>query len=202
MRGGMTMVGDLFNHGLKATVSNLCGELSDALANNQIFQPVPKGSSGGNNWWPGDFGVPSSSGSQNDIRYAFFPQARRLVVQRNGQISVFDTLDHQIGGVSQQQGGGSSLTFTSQYGTISTLSLPLVTGEGLQSSSSPTTPTNFAAPSPPPVPSWASAANQQNSPQGSLHLMTLLEKLGQLRDAGVLTDAEFATKKTELLGRL
>ena len=29
-----------------------------------------------------------------------------------------------------------------------------------------------------------------------------LRKLGELRDAGVLTDAEFATKKAELLGRI
>ena len=33
--------------------------------------------------------------------------------------TVCDTLDHQIGGVSQQQGSGGSLTFTSQYGIVS-----------------------------------------------------------------------------------
>ena len=32
MRGGMTMVSDMFNHGLKSTVNNLCEELSNALA--------------------------------------------------------------------------------------------------------------------------------------------------------------------------
>src|SRR5882757_2915436 len=74
MRGGMTMVGDMFNHGLKATVNNLCNELSNALANNQMFPPAPQGGGGGvmgghGHWWPGDLGSPSSSGSQNHIRY-------------------------------------------------------------------------------------------------------------------------------------
>ncbi|MES2438874.1 MAG: SHOCT domain-containing protein [Verrucomicrobiota bacterium] len=196
MRGGMTMVSDMFNHSLKATVNNLCGELSNALANNQIFQPAPQGQGGhGNNWWPGDLGNPSSSGSQNNVRYAFFPQARRLAVQRDGQVSVFDTQDHHIGGVSQQQGGGSSLTFSSQYGTVSSLSLPLVSGPGLQQGSH----TNFAAPpaqfSPPPQ------QPQNNNPVSS-DVVTLLEKLGQLRDAGILTPEEFAAKKTDLLNRL
>ncbi len=195
MRGGMTMVSDMFNHGLKATVNNLCGELSNALANSQIFQPLPQGSSGGNNWWPGDLGSPSSSGSQNNIRYAVFPQTRRLVVQRDGQVTVFDTLNHNIGGVSQQQGGGSSLTFTSQYGTVSTLNLPLVSGAGLQPQGNPT---HLAAP-----PSGPSLPPQpQGASHGAPELLSLLEKLGQLRDAGILTPEEFAAKKADLLSRL
>lgn len=193
MLGGMTMVGDMFNYGLKNTVNNLCAELSNILANYQVFQPLPQGT-GGNNWWPGDLGYPSSSGSQNSTRYAFFPQARRLAVQRDGQVTVFDTLDHQIGGVSQQQGGGSSLTFTSQYGTLSTLSLPLVSGPGLQAGNS----TNFAAPPAPVYP----PAPAGNAPPPSGDLVTLLEKLGQLRDAGILTPEEFTSKKTDLLNRL
>jgi hypothetical protein len=34
MPGGMTMVGDMFNHGLKAKVDGLCSELSQILACN------------------------------------------------------------------------------------------------------------------------------------------------------------------------
>ncbi len=198
MRGGMTMVSDMFNHGLKATVNNLCGELSNALANNQIFQPAPQGGSGGgygNNWWPGDLGSPSSSGSQNNVRYAFFPQTRRLAVQRDGQVTVFDTQDHQISGVSQQQGGGSSLTFSSQYGTVSSLSLPLVSGPGLQQESG----NNFASPQ---QSSQPQPSPQSGGGQNSGDVMGMLEKLGQLRDAGILTDDEFQAKKRELLSRL
>ena len=88
MRGGMTMVSDMFNHGLKATVNNLCAELSDALANNQMFPPLKPGS-GGNNWWPGDLGSPSSSGGQNNVRYAYFPQTRRLAGRFRSLIRIF-----------------------------------------------------------------------------------------------------------------
>jgi hypothetical protein len=40
------------------------------------------------------------------------------------------SLDHEISGVSQQQGSGGSLTFTSQYGTVSVSSLPIVSVDG------------------------------------------------------------------------
>src|SRR5271154_7003593 len=43
MLGGMTMVGDMFNHGLKAKVDGLCSELSQLLAQ-QPFVPVPRSS--------------------------------------------------------------------------------------------------------------------------------------------------------------
>ena len=47
MRGGMTMVGDMFNYGLKATVSGLCSELSSLLSSQQIFVPLPPQSARG-----------------------------------------------------------------------------------------------------------------------------------------------------------
>ena len=102
MKGGMTMVGDMFNHGLKMTVNNLCSELSNALASTQIFPPAQKGTYGSNSWWPSELGNPSSSGAQNNIRYAVFPN--RLAVELNGQVTIYDTLNNNIGGVSQQQG--------------------------------------------------------------------------------------------------
>src|SRR5271155_589213 len=40
MLGGMTMVGDMFNYGLKAKVDGLCSELSQLLAH-QPFAPLP-----------------------------------------------------------------------------------------------------------------------------------------------------------------
>ena len=42
MPGGMTMVGDMFNHGLKAKVDGLCSDLSQLLAT-QPFVPFPAG---------------------------------------------------------------------------------------------------------------------------------------------------------------
>ncbi|WP_428382105.1 SHOCT domain-containing protein [Nevskia ramosa] len=215
MRGGMTMVGDMFNHGLKNTVDNLCNDLSNALANTQMFPVAPPGSRNSNQWWPGDLGSPFSSGGQNNIRYAVFPQ--RLAVELNGQVTVYDTLDHSIGGVSQQQGGDSSLSFSSQFGTVLVNSLPIVTGPGL-----PQAPQhNFATPAPPMapepqpgvLPSWNPPPQQNFDPppvsaqrsgnaSSSDDLISLIEKLARLRDAGALTDQEFNAKKSELLGRL
>jgi hypothetical protein len=40
MRGGMTMVGDMFNYGLKSKVDGLCSELSQLLSQ-QPFVPFP-----------------------------------------------------------------------------------------------------------------------------------------------------------------
>jgi hypothetical protein len=70
MQGGMNMVGDMFNYGLKNTVNNLCTELSNALANTQMLSVVPVGSTNSNQWWPSNLGNPFSSGAQNNIRYA------------------------------------------------------------------------------------------------------------------------------------
>jgi len=203
MRGGMTMVGDMFNHGLKATVDNLCNELSNSLATTQMFPPLPAGSRNSSQWWPGDLGSPFSSGGQNNIRYAVFD--RRLAVELNGQVTVYDTLNHSIGGVSQQQGGDSSLTFSSQFGSVPVASLPVISGPGLP----PPPVTNFAAPvpafSPPqsnftPNPPIAAPFNAGQAPSDDI--FGLIEKLARLRDAGVLTDNEFNAKKSELLNRI
>jgi hypothetical protein len=74
--------------------------------------------SGGEKWWPDDLGQPSTSGSQNGMRYAFFPEKQRLLIEQDGKLTTYDSGDHQIGGVSQQDGGSSSLTFTSQKGSV------------------------------------------------------------------------------------
>jgi hypothetical protein len=215
MRGGMTMVGDMFNYGLQGTVSGICSELSNFTANNQAYVPLPPmaqgqgqfqgggfGSFGGGgyNWWPGDLGSPSSSGGQNDSRYAYFPQARRLAVQNNGQVTVYDTLDHQIGGVQQQQGGPyGSQSFTSQFGTFTVDSLPIVSG-GSQQMNAPAPMNTPAAPS---VQSFNNSSNGNgsgNEPGGDL--IATLERLGALRDKGILSEQEFQSKKAELLARL
>lgn len=203
MRGGMTMVGDMFNHGLKMTVDNLCNELSNGLANMQIFVPVPQGMPGSNQWWPGNLGQPFSSGAQNNIRYAVFPN--RLAVELNGQVTVYDTLDHNIGGVSQQQGGDSSLTFSSQYGTISVNSLPIVSGNAMEE----TPKRNFAEPSQNAFPQsnnqdhFAPVTSNPTPTTSSVdETIQLIEKLAKLKDAGAISEDEYQSKKTELLNRI
>ena len=70
----------------------------------------------GDPWWPDELGKPASSGSQNDMRYAFFPKARRLLVERDGTLTTYDSGDHQIDGVAQQASG--SPTFASDGGEV------------------------------------------------------------------------------------
>jgi hypothetical protein len=77
-------------------------------------------------WWPRDLGEPATSGAQNGIRYAFFPDAHRLLVEQDGETTSYDSADHRIGGVSQQNGASSSLAFTSQHGTVDLASLDKV----------------------------------------------------------------------------
>jgi hypothetical protein len=222
MQGGMTMVGDMFNSGLQSTVSNLCSELSSLLSSTEVFvrrPPNASGSSGsggfgGNNWWPEGLGQPSSSGGQNDCRYAYFPSACRLLIERGGNVKYYDTLNHQIGGVQQQQGSSpGGLSFSSQFGTFTVDSLPMV-----DPGPSPVWDLNAAAqrqtaaqqPPPPQQSSPQPAANsfvEQPHDAGagtisSAEVLTAIERLGQLYQQGVLSQSEFESKKSQLLARL
>ena len=75
-------------------------------------------------WWPDALGEPGSSGSQNGMRYAFFPASKRLLLQRDGAIEQYDTGEHRIQGVSQasDQAGGEA-AFSSESGAIALSSL-------------------------------------------------------------------------------
>ncbi|MDR3531254.1 MAG: SHOCT domain-containing protein, partial [Rhodopila sp.] len=69
--GGMIMIGDMFNNGLKARVDALCTDLAATLG------PVPSAAEREpeqtGHWWPEGLGTPSATGAQNDMRYACFP---------------------------------------------------------------------------------------------------------------------------------
>jgi Short C-terminal domain len=208
MSGGMTMVGDMFNHGLKATVSGLCSELSSLLSSQQLFLPLPKQSAvggliaPGNAWWPAELGNPSSSGGQNDARYAYFPQSQRLAILHSGKIRLYNTLNHQITGVQQQQGGYSgSLTFSSQYGTFGVDTLPLESlgwGEAVVEPAAPSHETAEAAAAPVAI----SRQDSGSSLQSHDDILKTLERIADLHQKGILSDDEFKSKKAELLSRL
>jgi hypothetical protein len=200
MAGGMTMAGDMFNHGLQATVSGLASELSSLLASTPVYAPGPGPVHQANpgSWWPAELGRPGASGSQDDSRYAVFPQARRLAVQSGGgPVRVYDTLGHVIGGVQQQPGGlPGRLSFTSQHGTFTVESLPLVSPAQATppAPAPPAGPAGRAAAPPPP------AAPPERASSDAV--LAALERLGDLHQRGILTDEEFAAKKAELLSRL
>lgn len=212
MQGGMTMIGDMFNNHLKGRVDNLCTELSRLNAYQaDLFVPIAVQP----DWWGVDLRWPNSTGAQNGVRYAWFAQARRLAIEFNGRVTVYDTLDHQIGGVSQQQGGGYSVTFTSQYGYVDLTQLPVVSVDGI-----PVAPAAPAAAYAPVYPQQApviGASNAMNfgantEPYGATQvgvsseaqgdIVATIEKLAQLQARGILTNDEFTRKKADLLSRL
>jgi hypothetical protein len=195
----------MFNHGLKATVSGLCSELSSLLSSQQLFVPLPQQSAvggfiaPGNAWWPAELGNPSSSGGQNDARYAYFPQSQRLAILHNGKIRLYNTLNHQITGVQQQQGGYSgSLTFSSQYGTFGVDTLPLESPGGGEAVVEPAAPSHEAAAAPVAI----SRQDSGSSLQSHDDILKTLERIADLHQKGILSDDEFKSKKAELLSRL
>ncbi|PWR22233.1 SHOCT domain-containing protein [Zavarzinia compransoris] len=216
-----------------------------------LFVPPPPGQ--GANWWPDGIGMPDSTGAQNNVRYAWFSGAHRLAIDVNGTVTLYDTLDHWIGGFSQQQSLGGSLSFSSQYGLIDVASLPVISVNGQPPAPPPAAAppaaappaaappaaappaaappvaappvaappvvappiavppvelppvepppavpvTVFAEPAPVPAPIPAPAPTA-----GGLDIFGAIEKLADLKARGILSEAEFAAKKAELLGRL
>jgi hypothetical protein len=69
-------------------------------------------------WWPAEWGSPSASGGQNEMRYAFFSQKHRLIVELKDGTTMYETGDHKITGVSQADAKSPSLEFTSQHGRM------------------------------------------------------------------------------------
>jgi hypothetical protein len=157
-----------------------------------LFVPPPAGSSG--NWWPAGLQFPNSTGAQNNVRYAYFATIRRLAIEANGHVTLYDTLDHQIGGFSQQQSIGGSITFTSQYGLVDVSTLPIISIDN-----EPVQPAVQSQPTP--ASNQPNYVNTQDTAQEA-DIFGAIEKLAGLKDKGILTDAEFSTKKAELLARL
>jgi hypothetical protein len=232
MRGGMTMIGDMFNNSLKGRVDALCFELSGLIASQpgliqtgsfqsqsqggqqqtgfsgghpqsasgvgspvSLFVPA-QGSGAAGEWWPGELGWPNSTGAQNNVRYAYFAQSRRLAIELNGAVTVYDTLDHQIGGFSQQQSVGGSLSFSSQHGLVDVASLPVVSVNGVPPPAATLTPADYTPPPGDVAPPRSAASGAETD------VLATIEKLADLRSKGILSEEEFAAKKAQLLDRL
>ena len=211
MQGGMTMVGDMFNYALKSKVEGLCAELSNIIANQQpqLFLPMTSQSQsqggqqqgnydqvslfvsdggGQGNWWPAELGIAASTGAQNNIRYAYFPSTCCLALEINGHVTIYDTQDHQISGVSQQQGMDATLTFTSQYGLVRVDNLPVISIDGV----APQTPAEAEL--------YGSDMTLEGTPEGDV--FSKIEQLAELRKKDIITEDEFAAKKAELLKKI
>lgn len=188
MQGGMVMVGDMFNSAIKAKVNGICSALSQLLTTPLFAWTAPQVSPNtasprsAATWWPEAFGTPTMTGSQNGMRYAYFAAMQRLVLDRAGEVTIYDTQDHQIRGVSQQQGDGAAVAFTSQHGSVDVSTLPQLS-----------TPTSAPEPAAPEAPKTSSASDA---------ILNTLERLAALHRRGILSDDEFAAKKAEFLQRL
>ncbi len=228
MQGGMVMVGDMFNHALKAKVTELCTALaslfaadflSDSLAGGQSqsqgvqsskLQPevppldtskasprvslfVAQPAEASPSWWPAGLGIPAATGSQNAVRYAFFPERRRLAIEVHGHVTLYDTRDHQISGVSQQQGSGSALTLTSQHGVVAVDTLAVVGNDRPESSGEVRQTDTISS---------LSSPTLHKTVARETDVFTMIERLAELRQKGLLSEEEFVTKKAELLGRI
>ncbi|MET0675231.1 MAG: hypothetical protein ABW175_05480, partial [Bradyrhizobium sp.] len=105
---GMSMVGDMFNVQLKAKLDALCTDIAAhldaagvAAGTRSATEEVSyRSMSGSADWWPAGLGRPGAVGAQNDLRYAVFPETRRLAIDDRGAVTVYDTGHHRIFGVA------------------------------------------------------------------------------------------------------
>jgi hypothetical protein len=208
-QGGLIMIGDMFNHTLKARVESLCSALAHLLQRQQAQGAIDPNTTDTEKdsppWWGADWGPSTASGSQNNFRYAYFPATQRLAILQNGRVTIYDTGSHHITGVSQQQSSTGSLTFTSQQGSVRLTDLRVVS----ESSTDTPSPATWE-----PTPKsadreqanvTASQPEDDRSPSGrerSAEIFYQVERLAELRDKGILSEEEFVSKKSELLARL
>lgn len=214
-RGGMLMIGDMFNDGLKGRVRALAEGLAGALDQGALTHKRETGGDPFGHWWPDALGTPTSTGAQNGRRYAVFPDTRRLAIETDGQVRLYDTGAHRLHGASQQQGGGASLSFGSDRGTVGLDAFTEIASETAAAPSAPE-----PAPSGEPIAEFRSEAETPASMRGDTRSraeaprqgavpasppgdpITLIQRLAELKSAGILSEEEFAAKKAELLARL
>lgn len=193
MKGGMTMIGDMFNNNLKAKVDNLSSDLAKKLESGSLFEIekdiVAEGNQGNSQNWPAVFGQPSASGSQNNFRYAYFPTVKRLVLDKGDKRYIYDTKHHVISGVSQQQGSTNSFVFSSQHGPIDIGELSIVSEPEKQAT-------------PEPYYDVQSKVAPQTSDNQEDAIYGKIERLKVLHEKEMITDEEYKEKKRELLSRL
>lgn len=208
MRNGLVMVGDMFNRGLALRVDALCEELAPLVPEHADFVSAMATA---NIWWPKELGLPATTGAQSDMRYAWFPEHRTLLIDRGGQPEAYDMADHLIRGVSQQQGGSpGTMSFSSQHGPIDLATLKrigdvsgrreMASDEASRSKSTVDKPVDRASAAASETMPLAGRVGRQVS--SAPDILETIDRLADLHARGVLTEEEFVMKKTELLARL
>ncbi|MES1923996.1 SHOCT domain-containing protein [Salinisphaera sp. T31B1] len=217
MTGGMLMLTDSGNHALKAQVDAACNDVAALLAREPWLRaatiapaaragqhqyqsqrsgvPAYTGERGvaaaGDRHWPADLGTPSVTGSQNGLHYAWFSQTCRLAVEDEQGLRLFDTGEYRVTGAAQQQSDGQGrFTLTTQYGPLNLAELPQV---GVASAGPSGATERPAEPTSEPGDARRS---------GDEAIFAAIERLGELKERGLLSIEEFDAKKAELLARL
>ncbi|MFT3965943.1 MAG: hypothetical protein QM690_08690, partial [Sphingobium sp.] len=136
--GGMVMIGDMFDNGLKAKVARLFEDLLPLQGARPQSDGAGAAVSSSSPRWPAELGSPASTGSQNDMHYAIFPATKRIAVEEDGKLRIYALGSHRITGVGQQQSGTRSLRFTGPDGPVSLDDLEQVDLHGESDGVSPT----------------------------------------------------------------
>jgi len=114
---GMIMVGDMFNHSLKAKVDRLCTAI--ATLSRQLPREVADTTGTLLGRTQATF-----KGSQNDSHYTYYADENRLVIYHEGKNTSYDTTGYPLTGVQQSQNNSSKrLSFTYPGGTVSVMDL-------------------------------------------------------------------------------
>jgi hypothetical protein len=136
---GMAMVGEMFNSKLTSKLDALCTDIAAGLESHPASAPAGTGSASergvsyrstsaaSSDWWPAGLGRPASTGAQNNLRYAVFPDSGRLAIDDGGALSLYDTEHHRIFGVAQAQSSDRTISFTSQEGLVRIADLRKIT---------------------------------------------------------------------------
>lgn len=149
---GMLMIGDMSNRDLKTRVGRFAEDLAAAMADegparkaggqggseaDTPDRPADDGGgdaaagagaarSGRGTSWPAYLGTPSATGAQNGRRYAIFAASHRVAVEEEGKVSLYDTGEHEISGVSQAQGSARTLRLSARSGSVELSELKVV----------------------------------------------------------------------------
>ena len=128
---GMITVGRMNDAQLRTRVEGLCAEIAAIVTGMETSNPVAlardpnTGASSacvampaGESWWPAALGHPSAEGDQNGVRYAYFADRDRLLVQLVGRIDAYDTAGRDVIGLTQKHGATSSLACITPEGEI------------------------------------------------------------------------------------
>ncbi|MES1941086.1 hypothetical protein T5B8_12633 [Salinisphaera sp. T5B8] len=195
MRGGLIMITEPANQVLKNRIDALCNALSRLFreqAADRRHEPwrINPNARGWDTvvpaherWWPADLGEPAARGENASLAYAYFDGPARLAIRRAGRVTLYATGAHHITGVAQAQTAETGeIVFTSQIGEVVLADLACIADHDAGDS----------AP--------AARAGATGSPHDAI--LDALERLGELKRQGVLSEAEFAAKKQELLARL